>query len=126
MISIDAILDDFISGRENEPFFKKLLKGKLDRRNDYLEKQSRGFKVRDGIKTSFWTEIIRPSIEEKLREGIAFFLRPDSLTKSESELKAVMSRMQSLIGMVGELKYYVEDGNDASRKLSEMSHEAKS
>ena len=120
MIDLNAILDDFISGRSNEGLFSKFFKTKEAVKHDLLERQDKGQKIKDGIRSQFWTEIQRPRIERNLRDGFAKLLRPGSLELTEVQIKTILAKMQADMGIIAEMRYAVDDGEASSIKLSAM------
>ena len=119
-VDLNAIIDEFVKGKPQDGFIKKMFRGEEGQRIDLLQRQSKGITVRDGVKSAFWMEVLRPHIERSIREGVGKLLRPTSLALSESEIKSTMAEIQSKLAIIGELRYAVDDGDNASVKLSRM------
>lgn len=119
-VDLNAIIDEFVRGKPREGFIKKMFRGEEGQRIDLLQRQAKGITVRDGVKSLFWVEVLRPHIERSIREGVGKLLRPTSLTLTESEIKSTMAEIQSKLALIGELRYAVDDGDSASEKLSRM------
>ena len=120
-VDLNKICDEFVQGRPKETFVRKIFNKYSDAaRVDLMERQSKGLKVKDGIKSEFWVDVLKPHIEKSIREGIGKLLRPTSLALSESEIKIVMADVQSKLAIIGELRYSIDDGDSASERLTNL------
>lgn len=119
IIDLNAIIEEFINPPEPEPFIKKF-RSKEVRKKELTDKMDRGHWIKDGLKTKFWQEILRPQIITSLKRGMGTLLRPFSLQMSETEIKQILADMQANIGYIADMKYVVSEGDTASETLARM------
>jgi len=115
MIDLNSILQDFLYERKPTIIERIRNRGELEAQERREASDAR--KLKDMAKTEGWAEIVVPQIEESIREGFGKLLRPEALTMSEAELKSVIATMQSKLAFIATLKYKVEKGESALKKL---------
>jgi len=120
MIDLNDVFDAFINPpTEPRRIFRK--KKDVDEiKFDLTQRMNKGLAIKDFLKTSAWRDVWREEIVKNIKSGLAEMLRPSTLGKSETEIKATLARTQAFMSIIADMRYKVEDGEQSAIKLTEM------
>lgn len=119
IIDLNSILEEFINPPEPKSFIQKF-KSKEVKKQELTDKIDRGHWIKEGLRTRFWQEILRPNIIKSLKRGMGTLLRPSSLSLSETEIKQILTDMQVNISVINEMRYALNESDTASETLAKM------
>ena len=119
MIDLNAIISEFVTPEKKEGFVKKLIKTKLEKEHRLKESFNNGVKAKDLLKTTGWNDIVAPKIKDTLKKGIGTLIR-NGLSMNESELKTVIAEMRTSLRMVADIRYMIENGHSAGKRLEKV------
>ena len=109
---IRECLDTIINPRANT-------QKKLDLKQDLQAKFDKSISLKEYLKSKAWVEINRPMLERTLEGGMRTILR-DGLTMNESQLKTIISEMRANLNNMMEIKFLIEQGEQAAKKLESL------
>lgn len=115
---LNSLILEFINPPQ-EPILKKVFKKRADQKQELIEKAQRAQSVKDLTKMYAWREILRPKIMNDLKSGMGKLIR-DGLTMSEVDIKAEIAKMRNSISSIADLRYVVDEGNEAAKTLEKM------
>ena len=98
---------------------KAIIQKKLDLKSEYQVKFDKSLYLKDYLKSRAWLEFNRPIIYKALESGISNLLR-DGLTMNEIQLKAIIADMRANLNQLIEMRFAVENGEDAGHKLEKL------
>ena len=109
---IKELVDTFINPRA-------IIQKKIDLKQEYQVKFDKSLYLKDYLKSRTWLEFNRPLIYKSLESGLGRLIR-DGLTMNETELKSIIAEARASLNQVIQMKYDIEAGEDAGRKLEKL------
>lgn len=98
---------------------KAVAEKKLSLKQEYQEKFNKSLYLKEYLKTNAWQEFHRGIIYKSLESGIGKLLR-DGLSMNETDIKATIADMRANLNQIIEMRYNIDTGEEAGRKLDGM------
>lgn len=92
---------------------------KLDLKNELQVKFDKSLYLKEYLKTRAWLDFEKPKIYSSLEAGVRRLLS-QGLTMSEIELKSVLSYIKATTDRLDDMRYHIEEGENAGSKLEKI------
>jgi len=119
MIDLNSICEEFFNAPPPDSLLKKITR-KEEIRQDLLERAEKSRAIKDLLKIAGWQKVLRPKITATLREGFGKLLREEALHMTEAQLKTIIAEMRANISIIADMKYLIESGDDAARRIDKI------
>ena len=118
MINLNEIFESFISTKQPNVIERLTKKNEIKKE---LEERARiALSLKDIQRMPAWNMFFIPKLTQNLKSDMAKLMRQEALTMSESELKAIISSMRQTLSFIAEIKYAIEEGERAQKKIGDL------
>ena len=116
MIDLNKILEEFVKPDKKPSLIKKLT-GKNEIRQELEKRRDIMIATKDLLSSSMWELVVAPKLEKALKSGFGEILRATPQNTPENVLWAIIAQMKAHLGIVADLKYNIESGTEAAKRL---------
>ena len=114
---LNSILSEF-TNVDAKPSVIKKLTGKNEIRQELEKRREIMIATKDLLKSPAWKLVMQPKLINALKAGFGQVLRATPQNTTETALWAIISQMKANLSIVADLKYNLEEGERAARKLA--------
>lgn len=116
---LNSLINEFLEPKEQSNPFHKFTR-KQEFRHELEKRRAVGQATKDLMESPAWQDAMLPKLQNSLKSGFGEILRATPQTHKETELWAIIGQMKANLSIVADLKWNIEAGDAASKKLESL------